>query len=279
MSKIILITGATAGIGKETAKQLAAQGHLIYITGRDKSKCEQTLQELKQINAAAAGGCFLSDFADLSSVRKMANEINSTLPQLDVLINNAGGVFAKHELTPEGYEKTFCVNHLSPFLLTNLLLPLLQKSNAARIVTVASDSHYRGSLDFNDLHFEKNYFILKAYERSKLCNVLFSNHLAKQLKGTDVISNSLHPGHVVSDIGAKTSNPFFKWVWKTVNNLTGIPTAEGAKTSVYLATAEEATSCNGLYFDKCKAKTPSKLAQDEQLAEQLWEVSKNMVGI
>lgn len=279
MQKTILITGATAGIGKETAKQIAHQGHLVYITGRDKAKCEQVLVELKSLNAEVAGGYYLSDFADLKSVRKMAEEINKTLPRIDVLINNAGGVFAKRELTPEGYEKTFCVNHLSPFLLTNLLLPKLLECSKARIVTVASDSHYRGNLDFEDLHFEKGYFILKAYERSKLCNVLFSNHLAKQLEGTNVSSNSLHPGHVVSDIGAKTSNPFFKWVWKTVNNLTGIPTAEGAKTSVFLATSDEVNNTNGLYFDKCRPKTPSKLAQDNALAEKLWELSLQMVAI
>lgn len=278
-NKICLITGATAGIGEETAKQLALLNFDIYIVARNKTKCLQTIEQLQAINNKNKYGYFIADFEQLPTVKKCALEIKNKLSQIDVLINNAGAVYAKRELTTEGFEKTFSVNYLAPFLLTNILLDTIKKSTQGRIVNVASDSHYYGKINFDDLHYNKNYFVLKAYERAKLANVLFSNHLSKIMEGTNVTVNSLHPGRVKSEIGSKNTGLLFTQIWKVVDLITGIPTAEGAKTSVYLASSAEVEKITGAYFDKCKSKKPSALAQDNQLAEKLWETSKQMLSI
>jgi NAD(P)-dependent dehydrogenase (short-subunit alcohol dehydrogenase family) len=275
--KICIITGATDGIGKETACQLAKLNYDIYIIARNEQKCITTIGELKSINNKNKYGYFIADFEHLDEVKNVALKIKNELPIIDVLINNAGAVFAKRELTKDGFEKTFVVNHLAPFLLTNILIENIKQAKQGRIVNVASDSHYPGKLDFDDLHYNKNYFILKAYERSKLANVLFSNYLAKELSTTNVTVNSLHPGRVKSDIGSKNTNNFFSFAWKVIDTLTGIPTADGAKTSVFLASSATLENISGKYFDKCVAKKPSSLAQNEALAEKLWNVSKQML--
>jgi retinol dehydrogenase-12 len=276
-NKICVITGATAGIGKETAKQIATQNYDIYIVARNKERCIATIEELKIINNNNHYDYFIADFEQLEQVRKTALEIKNALPIIDVLVNNAGAVYSNRELTVEDFEKTFAVNHLAPFLLTNILLDNLKNSTQGRIVTVASDSHFAGKIDFDDMNLDKRYFILKAYERSKLANVLFSNHLAKILSNTKVTSNSVQPGRVNSEIGSKNTGFFYNQIWNIVDFLTGIPTADGAKTSVYLATSAEVATVSGKYFDKCKSKMPSKLAQDEKLAEQLWQKSLSML--
>jgi len=279
LNKICIITGATAGIGLETAKQLSVMDFDIYIIGRNEVKCQQTITLLKVINPQNKYGYFLADFEKLKDIRIVAEKINQQLPKIDVLVNNAGTVFEKRELTEDGYEKTFAVNHLAPFLLTNLLLPTIRKSGDSRIVNVASDSHYPGKINFEDLHYNKGYFVLRAYERSKLANVLFSNHLAKLLKNENITVNSLNPGRVKSDIGHQNTGFLFSSIWKVFDILTGIPTPEGAKTSVYLASSSDVQNITGKYFNKCKEKQASKLALDEQVAQKLWDVSATLVGL
>jgi NAD(P)-dependent dehydrogenase (short-subunit alcohol dehydrogenase family) len=278
LNKICLITGATAGIGLETAKQLAAMDFDIYIVGRNEDKCQQTVSVLQAINPKNKYGYFLADFESLRQIRAVAEVINKQLPNIDVLINNAGTVYEKRELTEDGFEKTFAVNYLAPFLLTNLLLPTIKKSAKARIVNVASNSHYTGNIHFDDLHFKKGYFVIRAYDRSKLANVLFSNHLAKLLKNENVTVNSLNPGRVKSEIGYQNTGFLFSSAWRIFDAITGIPTAEGAKTSVYLASSAEVENVTGKYFDQCKERRPSKAALNEQLAEKLWKVSEGLVG-
>jgi NAD(P)-dependent dehydrogenase (short-subunit alcohol dehydrogenase family) len=276
--RIVLITGATAGIGRQTALQLAAKGFSIQLTGRDKTKCETVLQEVEKVFPGGGHQYFVSNFSDLGDVRMMANVISQNLDHIDVLIHNAGGTFIKKELTPEGYEMTLTTNHLAPFLLTKRLLPLILKGDKARIVNVSSDSHYRGKLDMNDLHFSKRYFVMNAYANSKLANVLFSNELAKRLAPHGVASNALHPGVVRTQIGTKNANFLSAMFWKIFSGIGGISEEEGAHTSVYLASSPEVEGVTGKYFDNSQEKKPSRRALNEELGKQLWAASEEMIG-
>lgn len=275
---ICLITGATDGIGKETAFTLAKKGFSVYITGRNESKCKEVVNEIKAKNPGIETGYFISDFTQLSTVKSMADKILSTLPQIDVLINNAGTTYSKREISPEGIEQTFSTNHLAPFILTIKLLPLLQNAPKARIVNVSSGSHYQGHINFDTITNPKSYFVMGAYSDSKLANVLFTKQLSKLLKGTNITANCLHPGFVKTKIGNKNTNTFFGLVWTVMTNIGAISLQEGAATSVYLASSPEAEKYNGLYFDKSKPKTPSKEAQDEEVAEKLWKLSESLTN-
>lgn len=276
--KIAIVTGATDGIGKMTALQLAKKGYDVYVTGRNEQKCIDTVKSFQQQFPSQTFGYYLADFCQLNSVRKMAEKISVQLPKIDVLVNNAGAVFASRTLSSEGYEQTFSTNHLAPFLLTIQLLPLIKKSDAGRIVNVSSGSHYLGTMNFNDIHYNKGYFVMRAYERSKLANVHFTRILAKKLKeeGSNVTVNCLHPGFVKTSIGTKGDNTFFGWVWTAMTQIGAISVEDGAKTSVYLASSPEVAQTSGLYFDKCKPKTASKLALNDTVAEKLWTLSESL---
>lgn len=279
MKKKCLITGATSGIGLAAIKKIAESDYDITFIGRSETRCKELVEELKNINPKNNYSYKLADFEDLESIRRVAYDLLAELPRLNILINNAGAVYAKRELTAEGYEKTFVTNHLSPFLLTNILLPLIENTPSARIINTASDSHYMGRLNFNDLHYSRIYFVMRAYERSKLANVLFSNHLAKLLQDKKVTVNSLHPGVVKTDIGKKNTNFVVAMFWKIFNNIAGVSVEQGADTIIYLATSPEVEGVTGKYFYKRKPKEPSKLAQDTVLAEQLWNESLRMVHL
>lgn len=279
MKKKCLITGATSGIGLAAIKKIAESNYDITFIGRSESRCKELVEELKTINPKNNYSYKLADFEDLESIRKVAYELVAELPRLNILINNAGAVYARRELTAEGYEKTFVTNHLSPFLLTNILLPLIENTPGARVVNTASDSHYMGRLNFKDLHYERIYFVMRAYERSKLANVLFSNHLAKLLKDKKATVNSLHPGVVKTDIGKKNTNFVVAMFWKMFNNIAGVSVEQGADTIIYLATSPEVEGVTGKYFYKRKPKEPSKLAQDYTLAARLWDESLKMVSL
>lgn len=272
--KNILITGGTSGIGFETAKAIAAKGANVFIVGRDKARTEQAVKDL----VAATGNdhikYFLANFSSLKSVRELATRVKNETPVLDVLVNNAGGVFPEFKLNEDGLEMTIATNHFAYFLLTNLLLDLIKKAEAGRIVNVASDSHYQGKLDFESFTADKGYFIMKAYGQSKLANVLFTQELAERLKGTNVTANSLHPGVVKTNIGNKSANWYSGLAWTLFSRLGGISVEDGAKTSVYLATSPEVSGVTGKYFTKCKQKEPSKLTFDKALQKKLWEVSE-----
>jgi NAD(P)-dependent dehydrogenase (short-subunit alcohol dehydrogenase family) len=275
----ILITGATSGIGLEAGVALARSGARVVLAGRDPVRTAAAVNEVRKRASGAAVDSVLGDFASQASIREMAQDVLARYDRLDVLVNNAGAVNASRTVTQDGIEATFAVNHLGPFLLTNLLLALLKRSAPARIVNVSSDSHYRGTLDFDDLGYERGgYQILSAYSRSKLANVLFTRSLARRLNGSGVTANVLHPGTVATNIWSRA--PWYaRPVLALYKRFAMISPAAGAETITYLAVSPQVDGTTGLYFENNKPKEPSKLAQDDALAQRLWDESARLVGI
>jgi len=277
--KSILVTGATSGIGLEASVELARRGARLLLVGRDAARTAAAEADVRARGGSSDVSHLLCDFSSQAAIRRLAGEVLARLDRLHVLINNAGGVNKARTTSADGIETTFAVNHLGYFLLTNLLRDLLVKSAPARVVTVASVNHRTGTMDFDDLGFERGgYRIMRAYGRSKLANVLFAAELARRLAGTGVTSNSLHPGTVSTNIwsGAPTwAKPLIFLLYRP-----GFITAEkGAKTIVQLAADPELEGVTGKYFEKLRPIEPSSLARDEALAKQLWEVSARMVGL
>jgi len=274
--KTALITGATAGIGLRTAEALAERGADLLLVGRDAAKTERVAASLR-----AKGGTVTPFVADLSrqdAVRRLADEVRTKTERLDVLINNVGAIFQHRAESADGREMTFALNHLAPFLLTNLLLDLLQASAPARVVTVASAAHTWGTMDFTDLDYRKGYGGWNVYSRSKLANVLFAYELARRAAGTGVTSNSLHPGFVASDFGHNNGG-LFGVTLKLTQRLFAISEEDGAKTSVHLASAFGVNEETGKYFVKSRPVASSKASYDESAWRRLWDVSAEMVGL
>lgn len=273
--KTVLITGATSGIGLESAAVLATLGARVILVGRDAGRMEHALATV-QARAGVRADAYLCDFASLTAVDRLADEVLRDVPRLDVLLNNAGQVFARRTITVDGHEATFAVNHLAPFLLTQRLLPRLIASAPARIVTVASGRHFKGTMNFEDLGFERGYQILRAYGRSKLANVLFASEQARRLAGTGVTSNSVHPGRVATNIwsGAPAwSKPIIRfWLSRTF-----IAVEDGAAPLVALASRPDLADVTGRYFDRHTPTAPSALAQDQAVAARLWTESEALV--
>ncbi len=276
--KTIVVTGGSSGIGLEASVELARQGARLVLVARDPERLAAAVKDVQTRGGSQEVTSLQCDFSSLQSIRDFAAAYRAKHDRLDVLINNAGTVNKSRQLTGDGIESTFAVNHLGYFLTTTLLLDLIKKSAPARIVTTASVGHRRGTMDFNDLGYERGYFIMKAYARSKLANVLFSNELARRLAGTGVTSNSLHPGAVNTNIWSRApgwskpiltvfAKPFF------------ISPEKGGKTLVQLAASPELDGVTGKYFEKMKIVAPAPLALDEALAKRLWEVSEKMVGL
>jgi NAD(P)-dependent dehydrogenase (short-subunit alcohol dehydrogenase family) len=275
--KICLVTGATNGIGLATAQALAQMGATVIIVGRNPTKCAAVVREIQRISRNDAVEALIADLSIMADVQHVADQFKAKYQQLHVLINNAGGAFGQRQVTAEGFEKTFALNHLSAFLLTSLLLETLQASAPARIVNVASDAHKGAHLDFNDLQSEKGSFFFTAYGRSKLAVVVFSYELARRLAGTGVTANVLHPGLVhtgfASNMGAVPSaviNFFMRFV--------GLTPAQGAQTSVYLATSPDVETVTGKYWEKRKAVPSGRAAYDEATWTRLWDVSDQLVA-
>lgn len=275
--KICLVTGATNGIGKATAQALAQMGATVVIVGRNPAKCAAIVDEIRQISGNDAVEALVADLSNMAEVRQVADQFKAKYPQLHVLVNNAGGAFGKRQLTSEGFERTFALNHLNYFLLTHLLLDTLKASAPARIVNVASDAHKGAQLDFDNLQTEKGNFGLTAYGRSKLANIMFSYELARRLSGTGVTVNVLHPGLVrtgfASNMGAVPSaviNFFMRFVALTPE--------QGAQTSVYLASSPDVENVTGKYWEKSQPLTSSRASYDEATWTRLWEVSDKLVA-
>ncbi len=276
--KTVLVTGATSGIGLEASVAFARMGARLVMVGRDPAKTAQKVNAVQSRSGATAVASLLCDFSSQAQVRRLANEFRAAHEDLHVLVNNAGTVFVNRTLTQDGVEATFAVNHLGSFLLTNLLLDLVVKSAPARIILVASTGHYGGTMDFNDLGFERGYRIMGAYARSKLANVLFTRELAKRLAGTGVTVNCLHPGAVATNIWNRAplwTRPIFS----VAKRLAMISPAAGAETIVYLATSPDVEGMTGLYFERNRPKAPSRLAQDDALARRLWDESAHLVHL
>src|SRR6476620_4454411 len=275
--RTVLVTGATGGIGEATALGLVASGAHVAITGRDRGRTEAAARRLR---AAGSGpvDVFVADMSDQSQVRAMAAEILQRLPRVDVLVNNVGGFWNTRHVTVDGLERTFALNHLAPFLLTNLLLDKLKQSASARVVTVSSNAQTTGRIDFSNLQGEKSYSGARAYSQSKLANVLFSYELARRLNGTSVTANALHPGVVSTSFGAEDPAtvqrifiPFLRPFMKSP--------AQGAATSIHLASAPELGQMTGRYFANGKPKKSSERSYDQAAAARLWQVSADLVGL
>ena len=270
--KTVLITGATSGIGLEASAKLAGMGAELVLVGRDHARGEAAVAAVKRRSGSTAVALMRCDFTSLTQIRALAADVVAARPRLHVLVNNAGSVSARRVVTEDGIEQTFTVNHLGPFLLTNLLLDLLRRSAPARVVTVASAAHRQGDMPFDDLQFESGrYGIIRAYARSKLANVLFTAELARRLAGTGVTANCLHPGAVATNIWSHA--PRYAQPLLAVAKLFMVSAEKGADTIVYLAASPEVEGLTGCYYERNRKVLPSRLAQDEAIAKTLWERS------
>jgi retinol dehydrogenase 14 len=275
--RTVLVTGGSGGIGRATALSLVGMGADLAIVGRDRGRSEDAAREIR----AAGGGrvdFFIADLSSQSQVRGLAEEVLRSLSRIHVLINNVGGYFDTRHVTVDGLERTFALNHLAPFLLTSLLLEKLKQSASARVVTVSSNAHAAGRIDFNDLQGERSYSGSRAYSQSKLANVLFSYELARRLEGTSVTSNALHPGMVSTSFGAEDPAtvqrifiPFLRIFMKSPGR--------GAATSIHLASAPELEQVTGRYFANSEPKKSSERSYGQAAAARLWQVSGDLVDL
>lgn len=277
-NKICIVTGANSGIGKITATELAKQGAHLVMVCRSPQKSEPVRQEIIEKTGNGLVDIFYCDFGIQAQIQRVCDEIKAKFDKIDVLVNNAGFIAKGYrEITQDGYEKTFAVNHLGYFMFTNLLRDELKVSSSARIINVSSEGHRFFKFDLKNLQLEKGYSPIKAYALSKLCNVLFTKELAKKLEGSNAITNCLHPGGVGTNF-ASDSTPLFKFLFKLGKPFLISP-EKGAETSIFLATAPEAGKFNGEYFIKKTVKTPSADARNLDYAQRLWEASAEMTGL
>jgi len=267
-NKIVLITGATSGIGKETALGLAKLGATIVFTTRDNLKGEKTKKELIAATNNENIDMLKCDLASFESIKNCCKEFKSKYDSLHVLINNAGVWDFKRRESKDGIENIFATNFLAPFLMTNLLLDVLKKSSPSRIINVTSGMHY-GTINFDDIEFKQNFSGAKAYRQSKLGLILFTRLLAKKLEGAGVTVNTVHPGMNKTDLG-RDAGGFSKMIFKMM----GKDPQRGAETSIYLASSPEIENITGEYFAKKEIKKSSKESYDMDLAEKLWDVSE-----
>jgi NAD(P)-dependent dehydrogenase (short-subunit alcohol dehydrogenase family) len=280
--KIVLITGANSGIGKETTRALAKKGATIIMACRNLEKAEPVCEMIQKESKNPNIEVMKLDIASLKSIRNFTQEFSARYQKLNVLINNAGIFCMKREETEEGFEKTMGVNHLGHFLLTYELLPILEKTSEARIINVGSDAHFSGDLDLNDLHFKRRkYSGFKAYASSRLATIFFTQELAERVKEKDITVNALHPGHIDTNMW-NIWQPQRRWYHSLLIRLIKlflISAEEGAQTSIYLASSEEVKGVTGKYFAKKRLKAVSKKCSDIKLQKELWELSERLTGI
>ena len=274
--KTVLITGATSGIGEVAARELAAKGAKVVLVGRSAAKCEATAAMIRQATGNPAVEFLVADLSSQAEVRRLAAEIKTRYPRIDVLVNNAGAMISPRRESVDGIEMTWALNHLGYFLLTDLLLDTLKASAPSRVVSVASDAHRMASgIDWGDVEGKKSYSAWRAYSQSKLANVLFTRELARRLEGSGVTANCLHPGFVATNFAAGRGLTFR--IFQVGAKLFAITPEEGAKTTVYLASSPEVEGASGGYYSKCKLATPTAAARDDEAARRLWALSETMV--
>jgi len=272
---VCMVTGANSGIGKVTALELAKQGATVVMVCRNAEKGRAAQAEIKAQSGNEQVDLLLADFAVLQQVRELADTFRQKYQRLDRLVNNAGLFLNKRQESADGYEYTFAVNHLAPFLLTNLLLDMLKASAPARVVTVASEAERGARLDFDDLQLRQGFNGMRAYSNSKLANILFTYALARRLEGSGVTANCMHPGGVATNFA---QNTWFGFVFKLFSPFLRSP-EEGAATLVYLASSPEVADVNGTYFKDKQPIRAAPIAYDEAVQERLWQVSAELVDL
>lgn len=270
--RVCLVTGATAGIGKETALALARLGATVIIVGRNPAKTVDTVQRIQFATKSVRAESVICDFAFLASVRSAARQIAERHTALHVLVNNAGRASRQRMVSADGFEMTFAVNHLAPYLLTRELLPLLRNGAPSRIVNVTSAAEAHGPINFDDLQSERNYRGFSAYGMSKLANVLFTYELASRLEGTGVTANCLHPGTVATDLLRQIP----RWLFALLSPFMITP-ARGAEPVVFLASSPQVEGMSGGYFQRSRAARSSKRSYDVSTRKRLWELSETLV--
>jgi NAD(P)-dependent dehydrogenase (short-subunit alcohol dehydrogenase family) len=275
--KVVVITGATSGIGQVAAEKLAGMGTRMVLVARDKARGEAALARLRQIAPDVSHTIHYGDLSRLSEMKRVASEIASAEPRIDVLINNAGALFGYRQVTEDGLELTFATNHISYFVLTQGLLKSLQAAAPSRVINTSSDAHKGAKLDFSDLQSANNYRGFSIYGRSKLANILFTSELARRLAGSGVTANCLHPGFVATRFGDQ-SGGFFSYVVRAAK-VFAISPEKGAETIVYLASSDEVAKVSGKYFYKCRQATPTREAQDDEAAKRLWSETTKLAAV
>jgi NAD(P)-dependent dehydrogenase (short-subunit alcohol dehydrogenase family) len=271
--RVCVVTGATGGIGFETALGIARQGATVVVVGRSAEKCGATVEQIARQTGNPNVESARADLSIQGDIRRLADELITRYPRIHVLVNNVGAVFMKRQQTADGIEMTLALNHLGPYLLTRLLLPVLTSSVPARIVNVSSFAHLTARLNFPSLDFSG----WNGYTRSKLANIAFTYELARRLTGSGVTANVLSPGLVASNFGMNNPGPFR--LMKPLINLFAVSNETGAQTSVFLACSADVERISGQYFTRCKARRSSGASTDRAAAARLWEVSAGMTGL
>jgi len=279
--KVVLITGANSGIGKETARALAHQGTALVMACRNRAKAEPVRQAIQEESGNPRIDLVIVDLASLASIRDFAAKILHEYEKLDVLLNNAGTFSMTRQETLDGFELTMGVNHLGTFLLTRLLLPVLKNTAESRIINVSSNGHYQGAIDLDDLQLErKKYRSMNAYANSKLANVCFTLDLAALLQDAGITVNALHPGHVATNMWRLWPDErWYQTLFIKIMNRTAISAQEGAQTSIYLASSDEVRGLTGQYFDRKGTRAVSPECDDLQMRRGLWVLSEELVGL
>ena len=275
--KVVVMSGATSGIGLIAARTLATAGLRLVLIARDQARAERALSQLTELRSDQQHRVHYADLSKLAEVKRVAIEIAEHEPRIDVLINNAGNVFGSRAVTEDGLERTFAVNHAAPFVLTCGLRHSLIAAAPARIVNTASDAHRGQVLDFSDLQLSRGYRTMRAYGRSKLCNILFTRELARRLAGTGVTANCLHPRFVRTSLG-QNNGELMRYLIKLAMLFAGDP-EKGAESIVYLATAPQLAGQSGGYYRDCRPHSPSEAARDDASARRLWQETARLTGV
>ncbi|HWZ43446.1 MAG TPA: SDR family oxidoreductase [Candidatus Saccharimonadales bacterium] len=275
--KVIVITGATSGIGLVAAEKLAGMGARLVLVARNKVRGDRALNRLAQISPGIPHSVHYGDLSSLTGMKRVAADIAAAESRVDVLINNAGALFNSRQVTEDGLELTFATNHMSYFVMTHGLRDRLRAAAPARVVNTSSDAHKGTKLDFDDLQSAKRYRGFPVYGRSKLCNILYTSELARRWEGTGVTVNCLHPGFVDTRFGDE-SGGVLSYVVKAAK-IFAISPEKGAETIVYLASSKDVDKVTGKYFYKCREATPTKEARDQESAKRLWVESARLAGI
>jgi len=276
--KTVLVTGGTGGIGRATATSLASMGARVGITGRDPGRTQRAAAEIASASGGGIVDAFPADMTSQAEVRRLAAEVLAAYPRLDVLVNNAGGFWAHRHETVDGHERTFALNHLAPFLLTSLLADRLIASAPARVINVSSGAQGMGKIHFDDLMGEQSYSAQRAYNQSKLANVMFTYELARRFQGTGVTATTLHPGMTNTAFSAEDPSRAFAPLVAVMRPFMRSP-EKGAETPIYLASSPEAEGLTGQFFANRASKRSNKASYDREVTARLWDVSAELVSL